>query len=71
MDATIDALRRDAEYQKYIETLTKTNYFKGEVTDSKRWKDLEEKAAAVFLEVRNTECVPLCLENYSFFMQGC
>ncbi|KAF9056667.1 SGT1 protein-domain-containing protein [Panaeolus papilionaceus] len=55
MDATIDALRRDAEYQKYIETLTKTNYFKGEVTDSKRWKDLEEKAAAVFLEVRNTD----------------
>ncbi|TFK41316.1 SGT1 protein-domain-containing protein [Crucibulum laeve] len=50
--ASKEALRRNPEYQKYLENLASTNYFKGEIQGSELWNSLENKAAAAFVEVR-------------------
>lgn len=55
VEATKEALQRNPDYKKYIENLQSTEYFKGELKGSALWNDLENKAAATFVEVRRTE----------------
>ncbi|KAH9487088.1 Protein ecdysoneless-like protein [Psilocybe cubensis] len=55
VEATKEALRRNPEYQKYIENLKSANYFKGEIQGSQLWNSLENKAAATYVEVRRVD----------------
>ncbi|KZT06347.1 uncharacterized protein LAESUDRAFT_679939 [Laetiporus sulphureus 93-53] len=50
-----EALHRSTEYVKYIQNLVSSGYFKGELEGSKLWNELEDKATAVFLEVRRED----------------
>ena len=59
-EAQKDALRRDPDYEKYIENLRSANYFRGEIQGSQLWSDLESKAASTYVEIRRAEYV-LCL----------
>ncbi|KAJ3822271.1 SGT1 protein-domain-containing protein [Lentinula raphanica] len=54
-EAKKDALRRNSEYNKYIENLLSTGYFKGEMQGSQLWTQLETKAADMFVNVRKDE----------------
>ncbi|EDR15436.1 uncharacterized protein LACBIDRAFT_301759 [Laccaria bicolor S238N-H82] len=54
-EAAKDALRRTPEYQKFLQNLVSANYFKGEVEGSELWRELENKAAITFVEVRQTD----------------
>ncbi|KAF8807259.1 SGT1-domain-containing protein [Phlegmacium glaucopus] len=54
-EANKEALRRNAEYQKYIKNLASVGYFKGELEGSELWNEYENKAAITFLEVRRTD----------------
>ncbi|KAF4623707.1 hypothetical protein D9613_001668 [Agrocybe pediades] len=54
-EARKEALRRDPDYQKFIENLKSANYFKGEIQGSELWNALENKAAKSFVEVRQTD----------------
>jgi hypothetical protein len=56
-DALKEALRRNPEYETYITNLVSADYFKGEVRNSALWNVLEDKAAQVFAETRQTESV--------------
>lgn len=42
---------------KYVENLRSSGYFKGELEGSQLWTELEDKAAAAFLEARREEYV--------------
>ncbi|KZW02112.1 SGT1-domain-containing protein [Exidia glandulosa HHB12029] len=54
--ARLDALRRNAEYQKYIRNLVANGYFQGQLEGSQLWSQLEERAARVFGEsLRNDD----------------
>ena len=55
MEANKEALRRDPDYQKYIENLQSANYFQNEIKGSKLWNTLENKAADAFVAIRRTE----------------
>ena len=55
LEACKDALRRTPDYVKYIQNLTSAGYFRGELEGSQLWKDLESKAATVYLEARRDE----------------
>jgi hypothetical protein len=50
-----DGLRNNPDYRQFIENLRNTGYFKEEMEGSKLWIELEDKAAAAFVEVRHTE----------------
>ncbi|PPQ69622.1 hypothetical protein CVT25_013705 [Psilocybe cyanescens] len=54
-EANKEALGRNPEYQKYIENLLSVNYFKGQVQGSELWNSLENKAAAIFVEVHRVD----------------
>ncbi|KAH0590386.1 hypothetical protein H2248_000555 [Termitomyces sp. 'cryptogamus'] len=54
-EAKKDALRRNPEYNKYIQNLHSVNYFKGEIEGSELWRSLENKAATMFVEVRKED----------------
>jgi hypothetical protein len=54
-EARKEALRRNPDYVKYIQNLSTANYFKGEREGSQLWSTLEDKAAALFVEVRREE----------------
>lgn len=54
-DARKEALRRNPEYPKYIQNLVSAGYFRGELRGSQRWNQLEDKAAATFVDVRKAE----------------
>ncbi|KAF8975522.1 SGT1 protein-domain-containing protein [Cyathus striatus] len=54
-EANKEALRRSADYQKYIQNLTSAGYFRGEVQDSGLWNELENKAASMFIDVRRED----------------
>lgn len=51
----MDALRRDAEYQKYVRSLVSVGYFQGQVEGSQLWSQLEDRAAQVFVESLRNE----------------
>ncbi|TRM60141.1 SGT1 protein-domain-containing protein [Schizophyllum amplum] len=55
MDARKDALRRTPDYIKYIQNLTSVGYFKGELEGSQLWKELETKAATVYMDARRDD----------------
>jgi hypothetical protein len=50
-----EALRRSSDYKAYITNLVSTGYFRGEVEDSQLWNELENKAADVFIQVRQED----------------
>ncbi|KIY51330.1 SGT1-domain-containing protein [Fistulina hepatica ATCC 64428] len=52
--ARIEALRRDADFEKYIDKLQAIGYFKGELCGSATWNVLEQKAADIFIQTRCT-----------------
>ncbi|TDL28785.1 SGT1-domain-containing protein [Rickenella mellea] len=54
-DARKDALQRSPEYSKYINDLSRSGYFKGEVQGSKIWKELEEKAMSTYVDIRKKD----------------
>ena len=54
-DARRESLQRSADYQKYIENLKGTAYFRGEVEGSALWKELEDKAGEAFVAARRDE----------------
>jgi hypothetical protein len=56
-EARKDALRRNPDYVKYIQNLTSAGYFKAELEGSQLWNILEDKAAAIFVDVRREELV--------------
>jgi hypothetical protein len=56
-EARKDALRRNPDYVKYIQNLTSAGYFKDELEGSRLWISLEDKAAAMFSDVRREEYV--------------
>ncbi|KIY67595.1 hypothetical protein CYLTODRAFT_352909 [Cylindrobasidium torrendii FP15055 ss-10] len=51
-----EALGRDSDYQKYIQNLKTSGYFKGELEGSQAWCLLEDKAVSVFIDSRREEC---------------
>ncbi|KAH7104302.1 SGT1-domain-containing protein [Auriculariales sp. MPI-PUGE-AT-0066] len=54
--ARLDALKRDAEYEKYIAQLVNARYFQGEMEGSQSWKEREEHAAQAFVDsLRNDD----------------
>ena len=50
-----EALQRDQEYIKYIESIRGAGYFRGEIEGSQRWNELETKALEMFLQSRREE----------------
>ncbi|KAH7927363.1 SGT1-domain-containing protein [Leucogyrophana mollusca] len=54
-DARKEALRRNPDYNAYIQNLVSAGYFRGEVEGSKLWGELESKAADIFVEVRRED----------------
>jgi hypothetical protein len=50
-----DALQRDPEFIKYINSIQAAGYFRGEIEGSQLWDALESKALAVFLQSRREE----------------
>ncbi|KAJ3750022.1 SGT1 protein-domain-containing protein [Lentinula detonsa] len=54
-EAKKDALRRNPEYNKYIENLSAAGYFKGELQGSQLWTHLEDKAAEIFVNTRRDD----------------
>ncbi|CCM01639.1 uncharacterized protein FIBRA_03700 [Fibroporia radiculosa] len=53
--ARLNALKSNLDYVKYIQNLKSSGYFKGELEGSQLWNELEEKAAATFVEVRRED----------------
>nr|GAT49701.1 predicted protein [Mycena chlorophos] len=49
IDAKLEALRRNPQYNSLIQNLISADYFRGEIEGSQLWKKLEESAAEVFL----------------------
>ncbi|KAF9073788.1 SGT1 protein-domain-containing protein [Rhodocollybia butyracea] len=54
-EARKDALRRNPEYNTYIQNLLTTDYFKGELQGSQLWNQLEDKAADIFVNTRKQD----------------
>ncbi|TFY65920.1 hypothetical protein EVG20_g5167 [Dentipellis fragilis] len=54
-DARRDALRRDPEYVKYIQSLHSAGYFQGEIEGSQLWNELEAKAVNIFIQTRQED----------------
>jgi hypothetical protein len=48
-------LRRNPDYNKYIDSLKTAGYFKGEIEGSELWNKLDNRAASVFIESRQDE----------------
>jgi hypothetical protein len=55
IQARKEALRRDQEYVKYIESIQRAGYFRGEIEGSQLWSELEGKALETFLQSRREE----------------
>ncbi|KAI0702453.1 SGT1 protein-domain-containing protein [Cytidiella melzeri] len=53
--ARIEALRHNSDYCKFVDNLRASGYFKGEIQGSRLWTELEDKAAAAFVDVRHTD----------------
>jgi len=51
-EANKDALRRNSEYNQYIQNLISIGYFKGEKEGSQLWSELETKATNTFLDIQ-------------------
>ncbi|KZS96136.1 SGT1-domain-containing protein [Sistotremastrum niveocremeum HHB9708] len=56
-DALRDALSRDPEYPKYLSNLTKAGYFGSELQGSQKWKEREDRAAAMFVDMHRKDDV--------------
>ncbi|KAF5384722.1 hypothetical protein D9757_006218 [Collybiopsis confluens] len=54
-EAKKDALRRNPDYTAYIQNLSNTGYFKGEIQGSQLWNRLEDKAVDIFVNTRKEE----------------
>lgn len=50
-----DALQRDPEFVKYVNSIQTAGYFRGEIEGSKLWDALESKALAVFVQSRRED----------------
>lgn len=50
-----EALHRTSDYKAYITNLVSTGYFRGEVEGSQLWNELENKAADMFIQVRQED----------------
>ncbi|KAH8100452.1 SGT1 protein-domain-containing protein [Cristinia sonorae] len=50
-----DLLQQNPDYRGYLENLTASGYFKGEVEGSTLWKQLEDKAIDAFLAARRDD----------------
>ncbi|KAI0094564.1 SGT1 protein-domain-containing protein [Irpex rosettiformis] len=50
-----EALRNNPDYRKFISNLQNSGYFKKELEGSKLWTELEDKAAAAFVEARHVD----------------
>lgn len=55
IQARKEALQRDQEYVKYIESIQGAGYFRGEMEGSQLWNELESKAVETFLRSRREE----------------
>ena len=55
IQARKEALQRDQEYVKYIESIQGAGYFRGEIEGSQLWNELESKALETFLLSRQEE----------------
>ncbi|THH02483.1 hypothetical protein EW026_g363 [Hermanssonia centrifuga] len=55
LEARKEALQRNPDYQKYIENLTSSGYFKGELEGSQLWNELADRAANAFVEARRDD----------------
>ncbi|KAI9442367.1 SGT1-domain-containing protein [Lactarius indigo] len=55
VQAQKDALQRDPEFIKYINSIQAAGYFRGEIEGSQLWDALESKALAVFLQSRQED----------------
>ncbi|KAJ3868424.1 SGT1 protein-domain-containing protein [Lentinula novae-zelandiae] len=54
-EARKDALHQNPDYNDYIENLSTTGYFKGEMQGSQLWNQLETKAAQIFVNTRKED----------------
>ncbi|KAI0001888.1 SGT1 protein-domain-containing protein [Russula vinacea] len=55
IQARKEALQRDQEYVKYIESIRGAGYFRGEMEGSQLWNELESKAVETFLRSRRED----------------
>jgi hypothetical protein len=55
IQARKEALQRDQEYVKYIESIQGAGYFRGEIEGSQLWNELESRALETFLSSRREE----------------
>jgi hypothetical protein len=55
IQARKEALQRDQEYVKYIESIQGAGYFRSEMEGSQLWNELENKAVETFLRSRREE----------------
>lgn len=55
IQARKEALQRDQEYVKYIESIQQAGYFRGEVEGSQLWNELEGNALETFLQSRRED----------------
>ena len=55
IQARKEALRHDQEYVKYIESIHRAGYFRGEIEGSQLWNELEDRALETFLQSRREE----------------
>ncbi|KAF8263515.1 SGT1 protein-domain-containing protein [Lactarius quietus] len=55
VQAQKDALQRDPEFIKYVNSIQAAGYFRGEMEGSQLWDALESKAIAVFLQSRRED----------------
>lgn len=53
--AKLEALRRDPDFVQYLARLGQSDYFEGEMRDSKRWKEKEAEAVKMWTAMRQAE----------------
>ncbi|KIM29098.1 hypothetical protein M408DRAFT_128073 [Serendipita vermifera MAFF 305830] len=53
--ARLEALRRDSAFVKYLARLEESDYFEGEIRDSKRWKEKEGEAVKMWIAMRQAD----------------
>ena len=67
LEARKEALRRDVEYGKYVQTLVGAGFFKGELEGSAKWNELEDQAARMWIDVRKKEWVTISRIHYQIY----
>lgn len=55
MQSSDDAEKETDEYRKFLGTLTKAGFFKGELEGSVKWKEREEEAFKGYRAARSAE----------------